>query len=221
MKLQVKLKALALLVAAPALTLHAQTNLLQSLDVAFTVYTQGTPVVTSTGTNNVVNSFFFGSKDLIRAVSASGTFHAGDVLARATPVTNGVTSTPSWVVFNKNTIPQITPISTNVDFDTHTDYAYGDGTNLAFVHGETITRTYELKYGTTDEIRTLILSNSTWQVKLVGYAHGHVVPLSLPGNDLVYSSDYNWKGSGSGTSTNSTVVVMNGTIAETYFKTEK
>jgi hypothetical protein len=236
MNLKLKLSALALLIAAPALTAQAQTNLLQAVTVGFTVYSQGAPVTNSSSANNVVDQAFFGTKDLIRAVSASGTFNAGDVLARATTVSNGALGTASWVIYNKGTI---TPISTNVYFDVHTDDAYG-GTDPAYVRGVNITGNHVIKYGTTDEIRTMILSNSAWQIKLVGYARGHEVPVSLGGSDVVYSQDYNWSGSGSGTTgdsgnvvngaylspiitssgttTDSAIVVMVGDVTEGYFK---
>jgi hypothetical protein len=214
MNTRLKLSALALLIAAPALNVHAQTNLLQQVTVGFTVYSQGTPMITSTETNNVVDTTFFGTEDLIRAVSASGTFTKGDILAHARPVTtNGTLGTGSWVIYNKGTI---TPISTNVYFDIYTDDAYG-GTNRAYVHGETIMKDHVIKFGTTEEIRTLVLSNSVWQIKAQGYAHGHLVPVSLGGSDVAYSQDYDWHGNGSGTTTNSDVVVIKGDITENYF----
>ena len=102
------------------------------------------------------------------------------------------------------------------------DLVYQDGTNAAKIHGEVIRNDGEIRYGVTDEIRTLILSNSTWQIQLRGYAHGHVVPVSL-GDDasatVVYSGDYAWTGSGSGVNnTNSACFVMDGGITEDYIE---
>lgn len=61
---KLKLTALALLLAAPALKAPATTNLLQAVNVAFDNYVQGQP----SGNNNVVNQFFFGSRELIKQV---------------------------------------------------------------------------------------------------------------------------------------------------------
>ncbi len=58
MNARLKLTVLALLIAAPGMTAHAQTNLLQAVTVGFTFYSQGAPVITSSGTNNVVDKDF-------------------------------------------------------------------------------------------------------------------------------------------------------------------
>jgi hypothetical protein len=334
MNKKLKLSALALIVAAAAVTAHAQTNLLQAVSVDFTFYSQGTPVVNSSGgTNNVVDHQGFGIKDLIAAVKGSAFSH-GDILARLTPVpiyatnlvqvsttnlvisnsststltvTNGVffdgisnnilnsnvffgtnvvdingtnvtlgtntaivvgggntnalsfdigtnttvtttiltnaagynvgtsnyfviyavnvitnnqARTGSWIIYN--TLAKTTnAISTNVYFDIHTDTVYTSPTNLAYVHGETIRHNGEINFGTTDEIRTLILSNSTTQIKMEGYAHGHVVPVSLggtPTSPVVYSQDYQWTGNGSGIISNTVPTVIAGDVSEDYLK---
>ena len=332
MNKKLKLSALALLAAAAAATANAQTNLLQSVNVDFAIYSQGPTNIVSGRTNYIVNGpGHFGTKDLIGIVSSNG-FHSGDVLARATPVTNvavevtnlvpvgtnvlvitnestseevvsnywifnngspdyisnnivtfgtnietidgmivtlGTNSatagglsqivgtnttvttlvisnaagnpvgssnifisynletsstttntlgTPSWVIYNSQPKPAITPISTNVYFNIYTDEVYGMTNVYAIVHGQQITRNQVIKYGTTDEIRTLILSNGTWNIKLQGYAHGHYVPVSLGGSDVVYSQDYTWDGDGSGTTTNSTPIILDGNVREVYFK---
>jgi hypothetical protein len=329
---KLKISALALFATAAAVTARADTNLLQGVTVAFTVYTQGTP----SATKNIVNQASFGTKALIESISASGTVNTGDVLARVTPVTNTVvdvtnllqvsttnlvitnTSTSNtniayevifggvtnaigttnvvfgnnivaidgtnvtigtntatigtnsatpliigtntsvtvstltnsigevtgtnyafvinalnpvptatnklgaayWAIFNPKTTPKITPISTNVLFDIHTDEVYQDGTNLAYLHGEKIKNDGQIESGTTDEIRSLTLSNSTMQIRLEGYAHGSIVPVSLGTTlsaEVVNSQDYHWTGSGSGTSNLATMVIT-GNVTETYFK---
>jgi hypothetical protein len=216
---------LSLLLAATALTAHAETNLLQSLTMAATVFSQGTPVVTDSGTNNVVNKALFTTKDLIRILSTSGTYQNGDTLVRVVTVTNTTDSTnplgsSAWMIYNAKTTPVLTPINTNVYFDVHTHVVFDDGTNLALIHGESITRNGVIHFGTRDEFRTLVLSNSVWQIKLDGYAHGHLVPVSLDGKggDVVYSADYpEWNADGSGTM-NSNILVLNGQASENYFK---
>jgi hypothetical protein len=329
---KLKLSAWTLLAAAATVTAQAQTNLLQSVTVAFTYFSQGAPVPTSTGTNNVVNKNNLTTKELIGILSPGG-FQSGDVLARATPVTNvpvtvtnlstvsttnlvitntnpslespalnavlfGSTSnyigttnvtfgtnivavdgtnvtmgtnsvtigtnvlipvigtnttvtttiltnafgnsvgtnyafvinalvpgqtttnklgTASWVIYNPANHGTITPISTNLLFNIYTDTVYDDGTNLAYMHGENIKKNGVIQFGTTDEIRALVLSNSTWNIKARGYAHGHVVAVSLGGSDVVYSQDYLWDGSGSGVISN-TPIVIDGLISEQYFK---
>jgi hypothetical protein len=337
MNKRLELSALALLAAAAAATANAQTNLLQSVSVEFVIYSQGPTNVVSGRTNYTVNdSGRFGTRELIGIVSSNG-YHSGDVLARATPVTNvavevtnlvpiftnivvisnastsleavtnelsissinggafanigndtvtfgantttnlidgatvavgtntatyGPTSqsigtnttvttitltnadgyaigtsnifisynletsstatnklgTPSWVIYNDhNGKPAITPISTNLLFDIRRDLIYGL-TNSAYVHGETIRSNNVIRYGTTDEIRTLLLSNGVWNIRLQGYAHGRVVSVSLGGTDVVYSQDYTWDGDGSGATTNSTPIILDGDIREMYFK---
>jgi hypothetical protein len=327
---------LALFATAAAVAVHAQsTNLLQTVTVEFTAYSQGTPATTANGdVVNIVNHSSFGTKDLISALSASGTVNKGDMLVRETPVTNvviyvtnlvpvgntnlvitnistslevvsndlifgGVTTyigntnvtygtnilvidgasvtigsntatygtnvlaigtnttvtmttltnaageitgtsnyfvinalnvtpsttnklgTASWVIYNTKTTPKTTPISTNVYFDIHTDNIYGL-TNSAYIHGETIKANGEIKFGTTDEIRTLTLSNSMAQIRLVGYAHGVIVPVSLgttASAEVVDSQNYKWTGSGSGViSKDATPAVIDGNITEIYFK---
>ncbi len=319
---------LALLVAASALTVHAQDDLLQALSVQFTFYTQGPPVANHAGgTNYIAEKQSFGTKDLIRTVSASGTFSAGDTLSRLTPtpiyvtnlvpvsttnliltniststeivsnallfgsdsnfigdtnvtfgtnivlvggvsvtigtnfatvgtnlpplaigtntsvttsnltnaagyivgtnytfvmnevniVTNNKTGPGAWVVYNTHT-KTTTPISTNVYFDIHTAAVYSSPTNLAYVHGENIRHNGEIQFGTTDEIRTLILSNSTMRIKLNGYAKGRLVPVSLGGGAVVYSQDYHWTGGGSGIISNTTPSVITGEITEFFYK---
>jgi hypothetical protein len=126
--------------------------------------------------------------------------------------------TASWQIYNNNKgHPTLTPISTNVTFNIYTDQVYGDGTNSALVHGQIVGRNGVIRFGTTDEIRTLVLSNSTWTIKLQGYANGRYVPVSLGGSDVVYSQSYNWFGSGSGTS-NSVPVILDGFIDEDFLK---
>ena len=327
--------ALVSLLAAAAMGAQAgTTNLLQSVTVAFTVYKQGPSNVNSaTGlTNYIVDKSSFKTKDLITAVSATSNFNNGDVLVRATPVTNAVVNvtnlvpngtntltltntstsntnitydlitatstnaigdtnitfgtniedfgtnavtlgtntaivgtntalnvivgtnttvtittltnavgenvgtnyvfvsntltneptttnvlgTPYWAIYSSRT-KTLTPISTNVTFDIRTRLVYDDGTNVARIHGETITKNHIVKFGTTDEIRTLVLSNATVNVKLQGYAEGHYVPVRLGKGDTSYSQDFGWAGSGSGTYTNAPVVVEGG-IVEQYYK---
>lgn len=111
----------------------------------------------------------------------------------------------------------MTPLNTNVLFNIYTDDVYSDGTNVARIHGETVTKNHEIKFGTTDEIRTFILSNATWNIKLSGYASGHYVPVSLGGGAVSASQDFNWIGSGSGTGTNVPVVISGG-VSEDYSK---
>jgi len=166
-----------------------------------------TTVATSILTNAVGN-----------AVGTSSGFTSYNLEPSAS--TTNALGTPSWVIYNSNKgKPTITPINTGVYFDIHTDGVYGLTGVPAYVHGEQITRKHVIKFGTTDEIRTLILSNGTWNIKLQGFSHGHSVPVSLGGTDVVYSQDYTWTGDGSGTSTNSTPVVIEGnSITEEYFK---
>lgn len=336
MNTKLKQSMLALLIAASTLTVRAQDTLLQAVTVDFTFYSQGTPVSNSSGgTNNVVDHQGFGIRDLIRTLSASGTFNPGDILVRVTPtpiyvtnivpvsttnlvltniststeivsnailflgvsnyigttnvtfgtnivaidgvdvtlgtnsatvsnnatlssgtanpmfigtnttvtmtnltnaagyitgtnytfvinavniVTNNKTGAGSWAVYNRGTL---TPISTNVYFDIHTDSVYTSPTNLAYVHGEIIRHNGEINFGTTDEIRTLILSNSTMQIKLDGYAKGHLVPVSLGGtatSPVVYSQNYTWIGNGSGIISNTVPSVISGGIIEGFYK---
>jgi hypothetical protein len=329
MKKLLTLIGAAAFAAAAMNTQAATTNLLQSVSVSFTVFTQGAPIVTSKGTNNVVSHNAFGSHDLVRAVS--GTYHSGDMLVRATPVTNApvtvtnlvpvwtntllltntststqvisnelifgtnnpiaistnvtfgtnievigsiavtlgsniatagattidvgtntsvtasvvtnnvgfilgtnyvfvsntltnsasstnILGTASWQIFNPADHGTLTPISTNVTFAIYTDKVYDDTNAVALIHGEFIKRDHVIKSGTTEEIRTLILSNSTWNIKMVGYAHGHYVPVSLGGSDVVYSQDLNWSGSGSGLMGTNTPAVIEGNVLEDYFK---
>ena len=147
------------------------------------------------------------------------------MLVRVTPVlTNGVVvgattnylGTPYWAVYNKKTTPKLTPISTNVTFNVYIDTVY-TLTNLAYLHGESIQKNGEIKLGTTDQIRTLTLSNSTEQVRLSGYAHGRVVPVSLgktASAPVVYSANFDWTGSGSGVldSATNTPIIINGGV---------
>lgn len=336
MTLKLKQCCCGLLIGASAFTVQAQSNLLQDVTVAFTAYYQAPNVVNSTGTNYFVGQFFFGTKTLIQAISATGTFNSGDILARATPVTNtvvyttnlvavsftnllltnistslgavsnvvlfgstsnyidngnlafgtnildvkgtnvtagtntatvisgtnagltfdigtnttvtttvltnsvgqvtgtnyaffinalavspsstNVLGTPFWAIYNPKSTPALTPISTNTYFDIHTAVVYGDTNQLADIHGETVAKNGVIKSGITDEIRVLVLTNSIWHIRLQGYSHGHDVPVSLGGGVTATSHDYSWPGNGSGTTTNSTVVVMDGDVTEDYFK---
>lgn len=135
-----------------------------------------------------------------------------------TTVSN-TTGPGSWAIYNLGT-KALTAIPTNVYFDIHTDLVYDDGTNAAYTHGENIKHDGEIQYGTTDEIRTLVFSNATMNIKLAGYAHGHLVPVTLSGTgtDVVHSQDYNWTGSGSGVISNTVPTVIAGDISEQYFK---
>lgn len=327
MKLNLKLTALAAFAAIT--TAQAQTaDVLQSVNVAFTLFTQGTPVATASGSNNVVVRTRFTSKNLIQAVSASGTYFNGDVLVRSTyqtnvpisvtnlvpyatntltftntstnalsptnelilnsntPITIGdtnvtfgtnietiggssvtsgtntaiagtnsvivgtnttVTSTvitngtgqtvgtnyvfisntftnttgtrtgnvSAWEIYNRG---NLTPISTNVLFDIRTAHVHGDTNLLALIHGESIGKNDVIRSGTTDEIRLFVLSNATWNIKMAGYAQGHYVNISLGQGATTNSQDLNWTGSGSGTVNSNTPLVVDGTIAEHYFK---
>jgi hypothetical protein len=179
----------------------------------------------------VSNSVFYGSNSLFigsntTVTSLTFTNSSGYVIGTSNIfVINSFTNIPgettnlgtaSWVIYNNNHgHPSITPISTNVTFDIHTDDVHGDGTNLALIHGETIGKNHVIKYGTTDEIRTFSLSNATWNIKLDGYSNGHYVPVSLGDDVTGYSSDYNWEGSGSGTS-NAVPLVIEGSVSEQY-----
>lgn len=336
----IKLKKLctaALAVIFATTTAHATTNLLQAVTVAIDFYSQGTTITNASGTNYNVNKGGLGVKDLIKMLSPSNVYDKGDILARATPITNEVvngtnltvvsttnliltnTSTslesisnevifagltndiggsnlvfssslevidgtnvttgtntamvemggnvnplsfvigtnttvttttltnavgeitgtnyafainaltsvpsgtntlgpPSWVIYNPKWSPPITPISTNVYFDIHRAHVYHDTNNLAYVHGETVGHNHVIHFGTTDEIRVLVFSNASWQIRMQGYAAGRYIPVSLGGNDVVYTQDYGWIGNGSGVSSNATDVVLQGDIGEAYFK---
>jgi hypothetical protein len=170
-------------------------------------------LIIGTNTTVTVTTVTNGAGEII------GTNYAFAINALSTVATaTNTLGTASWAIYNKKTSPSLTPISTNVLFDIHRDEVYGDGTNLAYVHGEKIKANGEIEFGTTEEIRTLILSNSIGQVKLEGYAHGRVVPVSLgktAAAPVVYSQNYNWTGSGSGI-TNDAIVIINGTISESF-----
>ena len=158
------------------------------------------PVTNGVG-NNVGSSNIFISYDLVLTNQSTNTL-----------------GTASWVIYNKHSTPQITPINSNVLFEIHTDKVYGDTNVSALVHGEQITKQNVVKFATTDEIRTLVLSNGTWNIQLQGFSHGHVTPVSLGGTDIVYIPDYSWTGGGSGLS-NGVPIVLDGLgITENYFK---
>ena len=128
-----------------------------------------------------------------------------------------ILGTPSWYIYtpkphNKGTLAAL---STNVLFNIYTDHVHDDGTNLARIHGETVTKNLLIKFGTTDEIRTFVVSNATLNVKLEGYAQGKYIHVILGGGASSYSQNYNWTGNGSGTS-NTTALVITGTIDEDY-----
>jgi hypothetical protein len=327
MNKKLKIAALAMMAAASAVTAQAQDSLVQAVSVGLTFYSQGTPVVHSSGvTNNVVVKQSFGTKDLIKAITGAAPGR-GDILARVTPtevvvnvtnlvpvstntlvitnistslaisnafILNGVSNyigntnvtfgtnivviggipvtlgtnaaiiaTPagisnflgtnttvtstsltnstnyafvantlnvttvtnktgkgSWVIYNTSTKTS-TPIPTNVYFDIHTAVVYHSPTNLAYVHGETIKHNGEIEFGSTDEIRTLVLSNATMQIRLAGFASGHLVPVSLGRtvtSPVVDSQDYHWSGEGSGLVSNSVPTVISGNVQEGYFK---
>ena len=135
-------------------------------------------------------------------------------------VTTNKTGPGTWVIYNTGT-KTTTPIPTNVFFDIHTEVVYKSPTNLAYMHGETIKHDGEIDFGSTDEIRALVLSNSTTQIRLDGYAHGHLVPVSLGTTataPVVYSQDYHWFGNGSGLISNTVPSVISGEISEGFFK---
>lgn len=200
-----------------------------------TPLTFGTDIVNYDGTNvtagtNVAtsgtNTFIIGTNTTVVATVLTnqigedvGTNYAFAINAIYTvPGTTNTLGAASWAIFNKNTNPQLTPLNTNVLFNIYTARVHDDGTNLAYVHGEVTGANHVIRYGTTDEIRVMVLSNSIWNIRLTGYAHGHVVPISLGGSDVVYSHNYNWFGNGSGTTTNITADVITGDISEDYFK---
>jgi len=164
------------------------------------------------GTNTTVSTVILTNADGYN-VGSSNIFTSYNLETSST--TTNALGTPSWVIFNGG---KITPISTNVCFNIYTDKIYGMTNDEAIVHGQQITKNEVIKYGTTDEIRTLILSNGDWNIKLQGYSHGHYVPVSLGGSDVVYSQDFTWDGNGSGATTNSTPIVIDAGIREVYFK---
>jgi hypothetical protein len=342
MNKNLKLTVLALLVTAAAVTAHAKTtNLLQSVTVSLNVYSQGTAVVTTSGTKGVINHSILTTKALIQALKSSGTFNSGDVLVRVTPVPGYVTNlvpgsttnllitneslvfgtvsnyfiingdtpgiaisnTPvafgtnivviddtnvtlglntatvgdgtnigasdlpnplpigsnttvtlttltnaagqidgtnyvfvnntldvvsitnnpresSWAIFNKNSDPELTPIPTNILFDIRTELVYDDGTNRAYMNGEKTNNNGRIGGGSTGQIRTLVLSNGNWNIRLQGYAAGSVenIVVGPTSSSFVYCPVDSWTGNGSGTTNNnSTPVIINGSIHESYY----
>jgi hypothetical protein len=127
----------------------------------------------------------------------------------------------SWNIYNPNSTPILAPISTNVVFNLYTDDIYtgtnSDSTNLARVIGDDVGRSGIIETGAVDAIRSLVLSNSAMQFKITGFARGHIVRVSLGGSHIVYSRDFNETAAGSGT-TNTTSILLDGGITETYFK---
>jgi hypothetical protein len=329
MSTKVKIGMLASAFAVATLSASATTNLLQSVNVAFTVFSQGPTNVSGNNTNYTVDHARFDTKALIAALSPTSNFVAGEELVRATPVetvpvtvtnlvtngtitlefTNTSTSTSSVsnevivggmtymigtsnvtfgtnlqtiggssvtigtnvatfgtnsfivgtnttvtataltdtngyntgtnYVFVSNTLTNsaattnvlgtavwdiytprtktLTPINTNVTFNIYPVHVHDDGTNIARIHGEVITRNHVVIHGTTDEVRAFVLSNANWNIRLIGYAEGRYIPVNLGGSDLSYSQNFNWFGAGSGTS-NTAVVVVEGYVTEDYFK---
>jgi len=220
----IKAATVSMLLTFASATVHAQTNILQTLSVALAVYTQGDELIHGNPplTNNTIDKAAFLTRALIKAVSASGTFHDGDLLVRATPVTNNAEGIATWEIYNTLN-KSLVPISTNVYFEVHTAHVYTETNVPAYLHGETVRDNGRLAVGTTDEIRSLVLSNSTTQIRLQGYAHGHVVPVSLtsePSTNTVYSRNYFWEGNGSGIISNQTVI-LDGTISEDFRKLQK
>jgi len=125
-----------------------------------------------------------------------------------------------WAIYNKNASPVLTLIPSTTLFDIRTDRLHGDGTNLAYLNGETFNKNGREQGGTTEEVRTLVFSNSTWNIRLNGDASASAV-VNLEVNStlasLVYSPDYSWTAGGSGTTTNSAPVIVKGTIREWYY----
>jgi hypothetical protein len=182
--------------------------------------TIGTNIATAGGSTQIVGTNTTVTTTVLtngvgNPVGTSNVFVSNDLETNST--STNTLGTASWLIYNKNGNPKTNALSTNVYFDIHTDLVYGLTNVDAYVHGETITKQHVIKHGTTDEIRTLILSNSTWNIKLQGFAQGRSVPVNLGGSDVAYSQDYNWAGNGSGTS-NSTPVVIDGNVSEDYFK---
>lgn len=324
MKRVLKYAVLAVLAVAAAISAKAETNLLQAVTVDLLYFSQGPTNVNDGVTNYTVNGpIRLDTKYLINALSTNG-YKSGDVLVRATPVTNVTvyvtnlvpTSTNTLLITNESTSEEtvsnylifnsgspvligntnlsfttnasgsnsltvavygvdmltvgtnatessveltnqvgnvvgtsytfvnntlnpvatgvnslgtatwdiynsvhhlLSPISTNVYFDIHTDDTYGLTNVPARVHGEQVTHQNVIKFRTTDEIRTLVLSNTTVNLKLVGYAHGHLASVALGGGAVGTVQDYSWVGSGSGTITNYPDVLTGG-ITEQYYK---
>ncbi|MGD0812878.1 MAG: hypothetical protein ABSA83_04685 [Verrucomicrobiota bacterium] len=198
-------------------TYSSDTEVIDGLTVTLgtniaTVGTDTNALTLVVGTNTTVTVIPL-TNGVGNPVGTSNIFVSNTLTNSVTP-TNKL-GTASWQIYNKHTKPQLTPISTNVYFNIYTDHVHADGTNAALVHGQTVAKNGVIKFGTTDEIRILVLSNSAWNIKLQGYANGHYVPVSLGGSDVVYSQTYNWTGSGSGTS-NSVPVILDGFIDEDY-----
>lgn len=177
-----KLSALVLLAAA-TLTAHAKTtNLLESVSVMLTVYTQGPTVSTSLGTANVLDHFAFPTKTLIQNLKASGTFNNGDILVRVTPYPNYVTnlvpvSTTNLVISNSSTstanltnivtLGSTTPVNiavSNLVFGTNIVVIDGTnvtlGLNTALVVSNATTNAQTFVIGSNTTVTTTILTNA-------------------------------------------------------------
>jgi hypothetical protein len=125
-----------------------------------------------------------------------------------------------WAIYNSRASQKLTKISPSASFSIDRDRIY-TLTNSAYISGEVIKKNGVIVSGTTEDIRSMTLSNSTSQIRLNGYAHGRVVRVSLgktASAPVVKSSDYTWTGSGSGVvgGTNNTPIIIEGTIGENY-----
>lgn len=208
------------------------------VDIGGTNVTVGTNSVTA-GTNatlssGTVNPFPIGTNTTMTVsniTNASGYVVGTNYTITTnalTVITNIKTGDGWWGTYNTKTKAGPTPISTNVHFSVTTEDVYADTNNIAaYVHGETVRKNGEINFGTTDAIRTLVLSNSTMQIRLRGYAKGHLVAVSLTSpptaGSTVYSQDYIWDAAGSGISNAVPVtpLVVEGGVVEAFYKLHK
>jgi hypothetical protein len=181
---KLKLSALVSVMVGVAMGATAgTTNLLQSVEVTFTVFTQGTPVVKNGDTNNIIDKGKFDTKALIAAVSPTSNFVNGEMLVRATPVSNAVVLVtnlvPVWtnILVISNTSSSVDAISndlifnsnapiyignTNVTYSTNTETIAGSvvtlGTNVATVG--TNTNAVTVTVGTNTTVTVTVITNA-------------------------------------------------------------
>jgi hypothetical protein len=139
----IKVSSLIVAFGAMVATVQAQT-LLQSVNVAFQVYTQGATTVNphNGNTNNIIDKSSYGTKDLIRDLT--GSYTSDELLVRATPLTNsGITTNIAAISMTNVTITTTNFTNTSLFVGSVSNFigtnAVTFGTNIENIDGTNVT----------------------------------------------------------------------------------